>query len=140
MLIGLLLCSCGKAPQASSTSNEIMSSTSPSNSTSSTSSHKETINDFSGTEASRSFNKRGYEVLYKDINFKNGFILSKTSTSAEGGPRYEEYLKYYEETKFYQPFWSLAQWGSRHDLYHNYELAYLEDGFTYGYTALSGKH
>lgn len=139
MLIGLLLCSCGKEPQALSTSNEITSSTSPSILASFTSSHKETVNDFSGTEASRSFNKKGYEVLYKDINFKNGFILSKTSTSAEGGPRYEEYLKYYEETKFYQPFWSLAQWGSRHDLYHNYELAYLEDGFTYGYTALSGK-
>ena len=70
MLIVLLLCSCGKEPQTSSISNEVTSSISPSISISSTSSHKETINDFSGTEASRSFNKKGYEVLYKDINFK----------------------------------------------------------------------
>lgn len=139
IFVGLLLCSCGKKPQGSSTSKEDTSLTTPSSFTSVETSKKETINDFSGTKASRSFASQGYSTLYKDINFKNGFILSKTSTSAEGGPRYEEYLKYYEETKNYQPFWSLAQWGSRHDLYHNYELTHSDDGFTYGYTALSGK-
>ena len=140
VFVGLLLCSCGKEPSFSSTTkNELTSSDAPSSTTSFVSSNKETLNDFSGTEASKSFASRGYEALYKDINFKNGFILSKTSTNAEGGSQYKEYLKYYEETKSYKPFWSLGQWGTRHNLYNNYTLTHSEDGFIYGYTALSGK-
>ena len=155
LLISVLLCACAGESQNSSittiesTSNisssksESTSSLVPSNTTSSfltsSSSQKETLDDFLTTEKCTSFMDRGYLPLYKDINFKNGFILSKTSTKAEGGPHYKEYLKYYEETKEIIPTWTLAQWGTRHDLYNNYALTRSKDGFTYSYSCLGGK-
>ena len=147
IFVALLLCSCAKRIENASTLKEStpdLNSSFQSESSSFTpsssfiSSKQETLDDFKTTEKCLYFMNQGYLPLYKDINFKNGFILSKTSTSAEGGPHYEEYLKYYEETKDIKPTWTLAQWGSRHDLYQNYAFTRSEEGFIYSYSCLGG--
>lgn len=149
IFVALLLCSCAKRIENASTSKEStpdLNSSFQSESFSFTpsssfiSSKQETLDDFKTTEKCLYFMNQGYLPLYKDINFKNGFILSKTSTSAEGGPHYEEYLKYYEETKDIKPTWTVAQWGSRHDLYQNYAFTRSEEGFIYSYSCLGGNN
>lgn len=145
--LGILtcICSCG---ETSNTSDSIVSpsfdssSLAPSsseNTSMSSSSKKETLDDFTSTTKTRVFEVQGYHNLYEDINFKNGFVLTKTSTKAEGGPYHKEYLKYYEETQDETPTWSIAQWGSRYDMYDDYLMTRSEDGFSYGYSSKGGK-
>ena len=108
--------------------------------TSSTSSdHKATLDDFTTTEKLESFRERGYQPLFTDMNFKNGFRITKTATDAEGGPYHSEYYHYYEETKTKTPSWTFCQWGSKYDIYQNFDLASSSDGFEYTLSSKGGK-
>jgi len=114
----------------------------PSNTTSSSTdskNHQSILDDYVTTEKIESFRQRGYNSLFSDTNFKDGFRITKTSTNAEGGPYHDEYFHYYEETQFNIPSWILCQWGSQYDIYQNYNLETSADGLEYTLCSKGGK-
>lgn len=148
VLLGV--CGCGNATDTSSsskssltTSDEPTSSILPSTSeepTTSTSTKEATLDDFTTTAKEESFRQRGYSPIFRDVNFKNGFRITKTDTAAEGGPYHDEYYHYYEETKSQTPSWTLCQWGSKYDIFQNFDLTTSQDGFEYTLTSKGGKN
>lgn len=121
------------------TSSVVPSTSTPTPSTSTSENHQVTLDDFTTTEKVESYRKKGYSPLFTDINFKNGFRITKTATDAEGGPYHSEYYHYYEETKNKTPSWTFCQWGSNYDIYQNFNLESSTDGFEYTLSSKGGK-
>lgn len=120
------------------TTSETTSSVAPSTSTSTGGDHQATLDDFTTTEKAESYRKKGYSPLFTDINFKNGFRITKLSPSGNS-PYHDEYFHYYEETKNKTPSWTFCQWGSNYDIYQNYNLESSADGFEYTLSSKGGK-
>lgn len=74
------------------------------------------IKDIDGTPQMLDYLHNGYTPCLKDPNFKNGFIVSKSSFRDEN-PHYDKKLNIYNEYKDNDADWSIAQWATRHDLY-----------------------
>jgi hypothetical protein len=85
--------------------------------------------------------KNGYASLYQDNKFHNGFIVSRPLSSDARGPHYKEYLYHYQQAQGIKPTWTLAQWGTRHDLYEEgYTSFQDDDDIEYGYVTKGGTY
>lgn len=155
-LIGLLLisftsgCSNSRAISSNSTTSASISFPSEQESslpifnslpseTSENSNSKPSSLDVLTTEKYEYYRQKGYEKLYEDSNFTKGFILSKTSTKAEGGMYHDQYLKPFAEYEDEVPSWIIAQWGSKFDMYKAMEVKNSDNGYVFSYTSRGGK-
>lgn len=86
--------------------------------------NKPTIDDIDGTEQIHKYELLGYSPIYKDNNYKDGYIVTKPTYGAGESPYHSNYLKFYNNTK--RPTWGLAQWNSKYDLLGSGE----NDGYT----------
>ena len=153
LLLGIFiasLCSCDipfntESPNTSIGSNQPpasgeISTPTPSEDPSISTGEEKTILDYKTTEKNESYRAKGYEPLFEDNNFANGFRISKTDTAAEGGPYHPEYLRHYTETSAKTPSWTLCQWGSKFDIYQNYKEETSADNLEFTYTSKGGKN
>jgi hypothetical protein len=101
---------------SSESSEEISTSSSESSSSSSSEEVKPNLDALDGTPMSKDYISRGYTPLFKDLNHKHGYIVSKTTYGPGESPHYDyDYLKLYEDD-YKKPAWTIAQWNSRFDL------------------------
>lgn len=91
------------------------------------------IDDFNSTPFIDSYIDKGYESLYEDVNFKDGYIVTKSTYGVGESPYHDNYLRIYPS--FYTPRWSIAQWNSKYDILGNkddpnagYQLVREDDG------------
>ena len=115
-LMSICLASCNPSNLPSDSDSPSISETESSNSESSNDSETNlNIDDFNTTPKSEEYRKQGYYTLFKDINHKYGYIVTKPSYGAGESPYHSEYLKLYPE-KTRTPSWTIAQWSSRFDI------------------------
>ena len=107
-----------EVPDSSSVSEETSSSSTSSESKPTSSSSTKTyptIDELDGTPKSKEYVEKGYKPLFKDLNHKQGYIVTKGSYGPGESPYHDERLDLYpQDTK--QPEWTIAQWGTRFDL------------------------
>lgn len=97
---------------------------------------KESINSFNSTELMNKYSKLGYESLFKDQNFKNGFQMTKCTYGAGESPYYDNnYTRFYSSLN--KPDWRICQWNSKYDFYENKKATVIEENF-YTHTIKSG--
>lgn len=97
---------------------------------------KQSIDNYNSTELMDKYTGLGYQSLFKDQNFKNGFQMTKCTYGAGESPYYDNYY-----TRFYsslnKPDWRICQWNSHYDFYTNNKANVIEDNF-YTHTIISG--
>lgn len=120
IIMSTLLLSCSNL--SNETSYASSSEPSSNDSTSETATSSETsqpladIDDFNTTPKASEYEQIGYKTLYQDLNFKNGFKVSKAFYGSNESPHYEEKINLYEKYEQEPPIWTIAQWSSNFDI------------------------
>ena len=120
IIMSTLLLSCSNL--SNETSNTSSFDLSSNDSTGETTTSSETsqpladIDDFNTTPKASEYEQIGYKTLYQDLNFKNGFKVSKAFYGSNESPHYEEKINLYEKYEQEPPTWTIAQWSSNFDI------------------------
>lgn len=113
----------------SSNTSNTSSNTSIDNSETSSSIQSPSINDYNSTPRQMEMEEEGYVGLFKDVNFKKGFRVTKCTYGSGESPYHDnKKINLYDIDNNPNSFdWTIAQWSSKYDLMADYGYSHSQD-------------